>query len=108
MNYYDPNFVDPLYAQYSPLNRTFPFNRATMNVNEVRRGKGMTFTKKYTHYPCPMGWQSEGVNECAPIERGKPHFYTDLYINVLKHKLLVPHREFHPAPRGQNVYMGLE
>ena len=90
-DYYKASFIDPLFYPYT-LERPLTINPNTMNSNEIRYNWGQTFRKKYSEYPCPMGFKNIGDDYCARFIPQIPIFYTPLGQNFLKDDF--PHRDF--------------
>uniref|UniRef100_A0A6C0JST0 Uncharacterized protein n=1 Tax=viral metagenome TaxID=1070528 RepID=A0A6C0JST0_9ZZZZ len=74
-DYYSPNFIDPLYSPYLLENRTFNKNEL-INTNEVKINKQLDFRKKYSHYPCPEGYESIRNDYC---HKSPQYIQSDLY-----------------------------
>jgi hypothetical protein len=63
-----------------------------MNENEIRYGDGYDFKKKYSDYPCPMGFKNVGLDYCSRYINQVPHFYTPMYKNIVNQD--IPLKEF--------------
>jgi hypothetical protein len=81
-DYYKQSFVDPLYLPYTKSREPL-INPYTMNTNEIRYNWGQDFRKKYSEYPCPMGFKNKDLDFCTRYTNQLPHFYTDLYKNIV-------------------------
>jgi len=90
-DYYKQNFVDPLFYPYT-LPRKLSINPDTMNTNEIRYKWGQTFRKKYSGYPCPMGFKNIGNDYCARFIPQIPLFYTQLGQTTIEDDF--PHYDF--------------
>lgn len=100
-DYYQPEFVDPMYAQYQ--NQQFQFNPWLMNQNEVRYNLGWRFKKKYSHYPCPMGFRNVDTDYCERYIQQVPQFYTDKH-RVTDKDFLISDGEYKYAPVMSDIY----
>lgn len=74
-DYYKPGFIDPLYTQYEEVKPLY-FNPWTMNPNEIRIDWGYDFKKQFSHWPCPVGFKSKGIDFCTRNINQVPLFYT--------------------------------
>lgn len=103
-DYYKSSFIDPLYLPYIKRN-VFPINPYTMNINEIRYNLGQTFKKKYSHYPCPMGFKNKGIDYCERFTPPVPIFYTNYVDNIIKDEL--PHQDFiiKQKPNFNGIYV---
>jgi hypothetical protein len=90
-DYYKQQFVDPLFYPYTRPRKLY-LNPDTMNANEVRYNWGQTFRKKYSGYPCPMGFKNIDGDYCKRFIPQIPLFYTTLGQNFLNDEF--PRRDF--------------
>jgi hypothetical protein len=85
-DYYKQDFIDPLYLPYTQP-RYPVINPLTMNTNEIRLDWGQDFRKKYSEYPCPMGFVPINEDYCSRYINQLPHFYTSLYTNIINNDI---------------------
>lgn len=90
-DYYKQSFVDPLYLPYL-IPKEIKINPYTMNLNEIKFNQGQDFKKKYSAYPCPMGFKNIGLDYCTKFNNQVPHFYTNLYKNIVNQD--IPLKDF--------------
>jgi hypothetical protein len=81
-DYYKQSFVDPLYAPYTKR-KELSINPYTMNLNEIKYNRGLDFKKKYSEYPCPMGFKNIGDDYCSKFSSQIPFFYSPFYKNIV-------------------------
>lgn len=104
-DYYNRNFIDPLYAQY--MTRPTSWNPFTLNTNELSQNKGTFFKRQNIEYPCPMGYVSDDLDGCIPIKAPASFFYSPKYSNILKFKSPHNHIEFNFKYKPVNMYSQL-
>ena len=93
---YGSNFIDPLFIPYQndkitnniskgcPVNKTKTIGGMNTLVHPelIRKNWGLSFMKKHTNYPCPIGWMKmnkDDDNWCVQVKpEYTPLFYTNL------------------------------